>query len=77
MKSPFRLRKPWFFPLNYGEGAIPDFRSLIADFKCRTRINSCSTVGEGRSDVAIGRAEAGLISTAESVVESLLNGERV
>src|SRR5438132_9072181 len=28
-----RFRKPLFFPLNYGDGAISDFRSRIADFK--------------------------------------------
>src|SRR6267143_2270701 len=44
MKRPFRLRKPPFYPLNYEDSAISDFRSRIADFKCRTRaITSCST----------------------------------
>jgi len=33
MKCQFRLRKPLFYPLNYGDGAISGFRSRIADFK--------------------------------------------
>jgi hypothetical protein len=39
------------------------------------KINSSSTVGDGRSDVATGRAfEAGLISTADSSVENIFSG---
>jgi hypothetical protein len=39
------------------------------------KIDSCSTVGDGRSDVATGGGfEAGLISTADSSVENIFSG---
>src|SRR6267143_2815768 len=31
--SDLRFRKPLFFPLNYGDTSISDFRSSIAEFK--------------------------------------------
>ena len=36
IKRHFRLRKPSFSPLNYGDKSISDFRSRTADFKPRT-----------------------------------------
>ena len=54
MKHPFRLRKPPFYPLNYGDGAISDFRSLIADFKYeREKDRELFYRDDSRSDAAI------------------------
>ncbi len=78
MKRHFRLRKPLFFPLNYGDRTISDFRSLIADFKCKRENSELFYCGRQPKRDDSGRAfEPGLISTGESVVESFLSGERV
>ena len=44
MKGPFFLRKPPFYPLNYGNNDIFDFRFSISDCKCRAlqRISAMS-----------------------------------
>jgi len=68
MKGRFRLRKPLFFPLNYGDHVISDFRSLIDDFN-RERERRIFCCGSAEGTLQFGTAlDPELLWTLPSVI---------
>src|SRR6267143_3025909 len=68
--SDLRFRKPPFYPLNYEDRVISDFRSLIADFKCRTRVTDI-LLWKRRTTAAVGNGNPALLSTLGNYIASI------